>query len=167
MQESILNLSVSATQQLDYWMKRNYEDKLIQRVHISAVRALVKDKWDDWISVYHNVGMLLTDRGAEFNLITDVPRARTSAYRPQGNGKIERFHLELARHLSLLYFTHWAFTPGITLNTLNKVSCLNLHLSSDIVIKVNIIVVIHSPFGAHPKPPRFWDLASRQFPCLT
>ena len=38
---------------------------------------------------------ILSDRGDEFNLI-DCPRLKTSANHPQTNGKLERFHQDLA-----------------------------------------------------------------------
>jgi len=52
--------------------------------------------WDRWFSEHRPIGRLLTDRGAEFNSIAGVLRAKTSFYHPQGNGKLESFHLELA-----------------------------------------------------------------------
>ena len=39
--------------------------------------------------------LILSDRGDEFNLI-DCPRLKTSANHPQANGKLERFHQDLA-----------------------------------------------------------------------
>jgi hypothetical protein len=39
---------------------------------------------------------VLSDRGGEFNNVIDVPHAKTSANHPESDGKLERFHKELA-----------------------------------------------------------------------
>ena len=56
----------------------------------------VLDKFEELESEIGEAGRLLTDRGAEFGMITGYARSQTAAYHPEGNGKLERFHKELA-----------------------------------------------------------------------
>ena len=56
----------------------------------------VLEAFEQLVSEIGGPGRLLMDRGAEFGGISGFEVSRTAAYHPEGNGKLERFHKELA-----------------------------------------------------------------------
>ena len=67
----------------------------VTRLPNGHTQVEVKGAWDAWVAIMGEPDEILADNGHEFDLI-DLPRRRTAVEHPQSNGKLERFHKELA-----------------------------------------------------------------------